>query len=474
MVDIACYCLATVIRVPCGVEKKTEPPRCRKACKIPPTCHHPKRAPHRCHFGPCPPCTMTCGVIHPGCDHPCPLPCHDPIPPPVVLTKKQTKQRDYRPPPLPAIDIGSVTCPPCDVVVQRLCLGEHQVRAVACHTEREFPCGDPCDNPLECGNHKCEQGCHVITRSRRHIEDDRGVVVEVKLEAADESRKDACAPCREMCVKPRDPHCAHPCPQPCHPGYCSPCDVRLKRKCHCKKMPIYVSCFHTHDAKLMSSLLSCGHQCLSPLLYCEHLCSATCHEGACPDSRKCSKKVKVRCGCGNKSEEWVCEDVQREKEKRGTLRLRKEIEAEVARGKAKSRNENALLACTPECEEFKKREAERREEERAKQEEQRKRKEREEEEKRSAGGRAKKGGAPAIKRTSAKWREGEDQNEGSGYGWWLKAVVVSAVVVLLIALVVAAVIQSEWRGYEDILWYLTESKRRLTNANLWGRKKGPN
>jgi hypothetical protein len=57
---------------------------------------------------------------------------------------------------------------------------------VACHTEREFPCGDPCDNPLECGNHKCEQGCHVITRSRRHIEDDRGVVVEVKLEAADE------------------------------------------------------------------------------------------------------------------------------------------------------------------------------------------------------------------------------------------------------------------------------------------------
>ena len=29
--------------------------------------------PHRCHFGPCPPCTMTCGVIHPGCDHPCPL-----------------------------------------------------------------------------------------------------------------------------------------------------------------------------------------------------------------------------------------------------------------------------------------------------------------------------------------------------------------------------------------------------------------
>ena len=149
----------------------------------------------------------------------------------------------------------------------------------------------------------------------------------------------------------------------------------------------------------------------------------------------------MRCGCGNKSEEWVCEDVQREKEKRGTLRLRKEIEAEVARGKAKSRNENALLACTSECEEFKKREAERREEE----------------EKRSAGGRAKKGGAPAIKRTSAKWREGEDQNEGSGYGWWLKAVLVSAVVVLLIALVVAAVIQSEWRGTQWPLSFFSNS-----------------
>jgi hypothetical protein len=169
--------------------------------------------------------------------------------------------------------------------------------------------------------------------------------------------------------------------------------------------------------------------------------------GACPDSRKCSKKVKVRCGCGNKSEEWVCEDVQREKEKRGTLRLRKEVEEEVARGKAKSRNENALLGCTAECEEYKKkREAERLEEERVKQEEQRKRKEREAEEKRNASSRGKKGGAQAIKRTSAKWREGQEQDEGRSYGWWLKAVLVSAVVVLLIALIVAAVIQSEWRG----------------------------
>lgn len=71
-------------------------------------------------------------------------PCHDPIPPPVVLTKKQTKQRDYRPPPLPAIDIGSVTCPPCDVVVQRLCLGEHQVKlALTSDTHRSSPSADP-------------------------------------------------------------------------------------------------------------------------------------------------------------------------------------------------------------------------------------------------------------------------------------------------------------------------------------------
>ncbi len=43
MVDIPCYCKATVIRVPCGMESSVEPPKCRKACRIPPSCHHQRR-----------------------------------------------------------------------------------------------------------------------------------------------------------------------------------------------------------------------------------------------------------------------------------------------------------------------------------------------------------------------------------------------------------------------------------------------
>lgn len=125
--------------------------------------------------------------------------------------------------------------------------------------------------------------------------------------------------------------------------------------------------------------------------------------------------------------------------------MHKEIEAEIARGKAKTaaRHENALLACTPECEEIKKkRETERkagiiRQEELA-----RKRKEREKDSiqlgrKRRDGGQA--------KRTSRKWRETESESNESDYRRWFKVVLASAAVVL-ISIIVAVVIKSEWRG----------------------------
>lgn len=165
--------------------------------------------------------------------------------------------------------------------------------------------------------------------------------------------------------------------------------------------------------------------------------------GPCPDSRQCKKKVKVKCSCGHRTEEWGCEDVQCEKEKRGTLRLRKDIEAEAAKGKAKTRNENALLACTPECEELKKkREAERLEEERLKKEEQeRMRKEREQQEG-SKSGRARKDGAGQVKRTSRKWREEEEEVQERSYRWLL----IVAAIVLLLGIIISVMIKTEWRG----------------------------
>ena len=50
-VEVRCACGATKVRVPCGREKMTRPPRCRKPCSAPTNCHHDVRAPHPCHSG---------------------------------------------------------------------------------------------------------------------------------------------------------------------------------------------------------------------------------------------------------------------------------------------------------------------------------------------------------------------------------------------------------------------------------------
>jgi len=371
---------------------------------------------------------------------------------PMVLTKKQLKQRDYRPPPLPSININDVSCPPCEVTVQRACLGGHQIRTVPCHTEKEFSCGDPCGNPLPCGNHKCELTCHPISWPRRWIKNERGQVTAVELVRGLGNQKDTCAPCEEPCVKPRDPPCPHPCPRPCHPGTCSPCDVRIKKKCYCKKMPVYLSCFQTHDVKLVSSLRSCGHQCLKPLPSCNHLCTIICHEGPC--SQKCKQKVKVRCTCGNRVEKWVCEDAQLKKEEKGPAR-------DQAKGHV-----DILLECTPECAELqKKRDAERLEEEQKK-EELRRRKEKEKIDKRNAIQSRKKANGPTAKRTSPKWRE-DQEIRADNRTWWVRFALV-AIIVLLLAVIVALLDEREWSA---ILWYLREVKWRFQNVNLWGRKR---
>ena len=50
-VEVRCACGATKAKVPCGREKVTRPPRCRKPCSAPSNCHHEQRAPHPCHSG---------------------------------------------------------------------------------------------------------------------------------------------------------------------------------------------------------------------------------------------------------------------------------------------------------------------------------------------------------------------------------------------------------------------------------------
>lgn len=321
-VRIECFCKTTVIEVPCGAESKTPRPKCNQPCAIPATCHHSNREPHLCHFGPCPPCRQICGVQSSHCQHSCPLPCHDPIPDPLPLTKRE-KRLGIRPTYPPPIAFDQVRCPPCPYLVTRSCLGRHEIREVKCSTPKKFQCDRQCGNPLECGNHQCNKPCHEVTIDRRQPDwkdHSKGVC-------------DSCSKCELPCHKDLVPKCGHQCPLSCHPGSCPPCKELIKTTCWCPSSVVRVFyCHQRHDSLEYETLRSCSQRCNRSLANCSHRCSKTCHSGDCESSLFCRKKLVVKCQCGRRKEEWVCIAAQKY---RAANRLPK--------------NNSKLLACDSAC-----------------------------------------------------------------------------------------------------------------------------
>ena len=222
-------------------------------CRKPPKCHHNvlDGVPHPCHFGECPPCTVPCGQVHARCGHACQTPCHYPT-----------------------------SCKPCDVVVERECVGKHETRSMACSAPALFRCSQPCNRLLSCGRHRCTKPCH----------------------AGD------CGECNERCTQHRPSWCTHPCGiGACHPSDtpCPPCDKIVKHKCHCTALLLRFKCqeWGVATAQEKETMLSCGSSCKEKLP-CGHSCEATCHSGPCPP---CSNKVMVSCPCGAQQAEWSCE-----------------------------------------------------------------------------------------------------------------------------------------------------------------------
>jgi NF-X1-type zinc finger protein NFXL1 len=357
-VDVTCACGATKLTVPCGMEKFTKPPRCKKLCAIPPTCHHPKRKTHRCHFGPCLPCDFTCAAPLPDCLHTCPHPCHDPIP--AIPTQQNAKGKNKKntrnlasfPEPLP---LEKVVCPPCAVTVQRWCLGQHELRDVICSGPREFSCGRACGNPLECGNHTCQLQCHVINRRRKLILNEKGAVTQVQecenleenqdvpenvendanlgeeadstacenerneenLEMGDsEEVEDMCVKCELGCQKPRNPPCPHPCTLPCHIGACPTCQKPVKKQCYCGSIVLTLACHQLTSPREGVDPLSCGQKCQKALTSCTHTCQEVCHAGPCPENL-CKKRVVVKCPCKRIKKEMLCIKAQEIRTTRG-------------------------------------------------------------------------------------------------------------------------------------------------------------
>lgn len=105
--------------------------------------------------------------------------------------------------------------------------------------------------------------------------------------------------CGQTCSKPRAT-CPHPCPLQCHAGPCPPCGlVGPEQPCFCGKNASRKLCRETDYENGWSCQEVCGD-----LLPCgEHECPQPCHPGLCGD---CDLKVNARCFCGKLDKQIPC------------------------------------------------------------------------------------------------------------------------------------------------------------------------
>ncbi len=170
---------------------------------------------------------IPCGSKPPECNHPCTrqsacghaLPYHN-------------CHRDDEP------------CPPCTVLVEKWCMGNHKLLShVPCHL-KDVSCGSVCGKLLPCGQHKCTRVCHkaacVAPQSTK--EDKKGKGKNKKKQKQEEKTRENGATeekeekkeentlysCGHKCDKPLR-NCTHTCQALCHPN--QPCPVTV-----CKEM----------------------------------------------------------------------------------------------------------------------------------------------------------------------------------------------------------------------------------------------
>lgn len=286
-ITITCNCGISKVTVPCGRKKSAVPPKCSANCRLPSDCHHPERHKHKCHFGTCPPCKLVCNKDL-ACEHKCPMKCHS-----AVLTKIEMKEKKDGPWDLInsyKTELVEIPCPPCMAPVPVICVGGHEIVNLPCWEARPRSCGRPCGRKLMCGNHTCQIECH-----------------EVSCNADNNLQSQECEPCEELCQKPRKPGCNHPCLKQCHPGECSPCQQRIKMKCHCDINALYIICSEWLDADEMKRdvLKSCTNRCPKQML-CGHRCTMICHKKDCDTGENCKKKITLRCPCKRQKKEIQC------------------------------------------------------------------------------------------------------------------------------------------------------------------------
>lgn len=110
--------------------------------------------------------------------------------------------------------------------------------------------------------------------------------------------------CGSPCSRSRK--CGHPCPIPCHPGPCPPCQVTTQLRCHCSSKVLSFKCSNLSPSKGNGGIpadLSCGNTCFKELDCKNHACQDTCHPGDC---KPCEVEGQARCYCGKEEANIRC------------------------------------------------------------------------------------------------------------------------------------------------------------------------
>lgn len=271
--DVACSVTRSCGRHRCNTKCCTaagDPLADEHICKIP--CNKPlKCGKHRCgrlcHKGRCPPCLeasfdelachcgktvmvppIPCSTPPPECNHPCvrPSPCGHALP-------YHACHRDNEP------------CPPCTVLVEKWCMGNHELRNhVPCHV-KDVSCGSPCGKPMPCGQHKCARICHKAP-----------CVVPKEAETAASSSKDKNKKGKKNKEKEKEQD--------------EPAWEETEEK----------------QSEAEPELVSCGQKCGRPLKHCAHNCTALCHPGQPCPVVQCRQMVRITCPCKRRSMEVLC------------------------------------------------------------------------------------------------------------------------------------------------------------------------
>lgn len=213
-------------------------------------------------------CGKTCGKKRPFCPHPCPLQCHPGPCPPCSLQKGPTK------------------CP----------CGSSSYTYRCGMEDPKKTCENSCGKVLNCGIHKCSLKCHIEPCDLCMVE------TVIECHCGREKKEFLCGTtfsCNQVCDKVL--RCGnHKCQEICHVGECSPCPFSPERvkTCHCGSLPLKPN----QRIKCTDPVPSCGKKCNKWLECGRHRCLEVCHDGICP---VCTQFYETSCLCGKERKKMI-------------------------------------------------------------------------------------------------------------------------------------------------------------------------